>query len=372
MDTNHTKPYDVYVFGAGASKHVGAPLANEFVEEGFNRAADSKLWSVNRQTFMDALELIDIVCSTTLCQTLEDAPTDLMPGMPLDRKPWANIEELLTFVQSAIDNGETWRDFPYLRDCLHDFIFQTLHSGTELYDGGVYIPTKDGLRKTKFRNCYDDLIEQAVRMGNNSAFVSFNYDVFLDDALFDASRESLPNYAIAFSTVERGYTMRQKSLEQAHRTPWTPLLLKLHGSLNWAQCSSCNATHLTSSDDYRGFSCERCAECGESRLAPMLAAPSYRKALDIEKWKSVWAAARDILIEAVSITIVGYSFPQADFEARWLFLSSLIHNSNRPLLRLVDPSCEVRKRLRCWFEPWAGSIEEHKSFEEYVRTIQSR
>ena len=58
------------------------------------------------------------------------------------------------------------------------------------------------------------------------------------------------------------------------------LVLKLHGSLNWAVCSKCNKIHLFWSQKYDHIFEKRCEDCN-ANLEPLLIPPTIYKDLSV-------------------------------------------------------------------------------------------
>jgi hypothetical protein len=108
-------------------------------------------------------------------------------------------------------------------------------------------------------------------------------------------------------------------------------LLKLHGSMNWLQCSTCQRLFVTFSDKLTTIdpsNRERCRHCLkndlQSSLEGSLVMPTFLKDLSNFQVKLIWQNAGVELMEARKIVFIGYSLPHADFEFRQL-LTRTIH-----------------------------------------------
>lgn len=77
----------------------------------------------------------------------------------------------------------------------------------------------------------------------------------------------------------------------------------------------------------------------------MLVPPTLLKQVDIPELQCVWDRAEYFLERADTLKIIGYSFPDADIEAKWLFKRALARNVGRPALTLVEPNPGVRKKV---------------------------
>ena len=71
--------------------------------------------------------------------------------------------------------------------------------------------------------------------------------------------------------------------------------------------------------------------------------------------------------EADEITVVGYSFPDADIQARWLFKRALLGRGNHPRLVLVEPASAIRSKVRAIFLDTVETCVEYENFMEYCK-----
>jgi hypothetical protein len=158
--------------------------------------------------------------------------------------------------------------------------------------------------------------------------ISTNYDLIIDTAMMSVSETRtsegrLPDYRIQI------------------RTPFYNAeggrfgtLLKLHGSLNWLHCRTCQRMEIGASDSRRylkvlgrlvGPSLEQsytpdgnpCPGCG-TRLRPLLIAPTHLKDYRNPHLAQVWYEAERVLREADCAIFIGYSQPDDDVEVVYL------------------------------------------------------
>jgi hypothetical protein len=118
-------------------------------------------------------------------------------------------------------------------------------------------------------------------------------------------------------------------------------LLKLHGSLNWLYCKTCQRLEIGASDSRKylkvlgrfvGPSLEQsyrtdssaCPTC-QSRLRPLLIAPTHLKDYRIPHLAQVWYEAEQVLREASRVVFIGYSLPEDDVEVIYLLKRSMAH-----------------------------------------------
>lgn len=169
------------------------------------------------------------------------------------------------------------------------------------------------------------------------AFITFNYDTLVEDALHSLS---IPfSYGFAAGTVDLDYSARcARSPGPADDVP----MLKLHGSVNWAMKGN-RLTVYGTYDDERAQS-----------LNPLLVPPTWRKESSGEML-TVWEAAVKALRTATRVIIMGYSMPRTDQHFKYLLAAGLQQNIslreiwfvNRSAISLQDSLFEVlRKDLR--------------------------
>jgi NAD-dependent SIR2 family protein deacetylase len=148
--------------------------------------------------------------------------------------------------------------------------------------------------------------------------ITFNWDLLVDN-LITLQRPSGPNYGTD-ALVPRGPRVLNRPGE-----PF-PMLLKLHGSFNWMECSRCRgcSAHLllgkVVAAHYSGqpTMCESCNEPTE----PIIIPPTLLKRYESRVIESIWRKAHAALKDASEIMIIGYSLPPTDFKAKWLFMES--------------------------------------------------
>jgi len=361
---------NIYVFGAGASKHVGAPLTNDFLSKGFSLRPFPDAYEVSEEKFRMVAQLIDRLYGSKLEKYAEDARRRIWGP---DSIPPVNIEDLLSFVKLALRRGETWLAFGNFEEALHEFIFTTLEQTTISHYSDSYKMHEDGTLDHR-RNCYDKLIDYIIHVGETNCMISFNYDLFLDQAVSINNHNILGDYNIEFAGVENfaGY----RRLLSKQRKKGDVDLLKLHGSLNWARCPQCQRLFLAYFREYRHIFSQSCSLCGNDQLFPVLVPPTLlkEKEIDIPELVGIWNRAEHLLERTDNLTIIGYSFPDADLEAKWLFKRAIARNQGTPSLTLVEPDPAVRQKVLDFLGNFfQENISFFSTFEQYCeRMIQNK
>jgi hypothetical protein len=99
-------------------------------------------------------------------------------------------------------------------------------------------------------------------------------------------------------------------------------LFKLHGSLNWFHCPTCNNLRLTRQRKaaYDLIFNPRNATCPKSKTiySPAIVPPTFYKNLSKVFLSDVWYRAETALLETQHIIFCGYSLPDADIHVKYL------------------------------------------------------
>lgn len=177
------------------------------------------------------------------------------------------------------------------------------------------------------------------------AVISLNWDILLDkaldaalrnkdshlDSLDDYSPIGVVDYCCYISSVDANDKRVRSGLWTLGAGGYNVKLLKVHGSMNWLQCPTCQRLFT----DFTGkhvvtnvlnpADCRHCLKHhGPVKLRSSLVMPTFLKDLSNFQIKLVWQNAGVEIMEADKLVFIGYSLPQADFEFRSL-LSRMKH-----------------------------------------------
>jgi len=195
------------------------------------------------------------------------------------------------------------------------------------------------------------LVEESSKRANGNyrlvdpvSVLSTNWDIMLDTSIKQEIEDRFPDKAVVdyccyiSSFYPQDETVKP-GLEMLGKGGFNVKYLKLHGSLNWLQCPSCQRVYVDMSNkiainQYEAK--EKCRHCqknlGESdshELTSNLIMPTFLKNLNNTQYKLIWQNAGVELSEASKIIFIGYSLPMANFEMREL------------LARIVKTSAEI-------------------------------
>lgn len=184
-----------------------------------------------------------------------------------------------------------------------------------------------------------------------AAIVSFNWDLVLDQKLFESGLSSA-SYGLS------------KDLGSG------PVLLKPHGSLNWYDAPQTQKISEEKLIDV--FHDERKAECIKAfvhpraiksragrRYTPLIVPPTYLKDFNRPVFRHLWNRCTDVLSTPKRLVFLGYSLPSADLHAQFIFRCGF-HNQLEGRLRknggrypatgaaeviVVNPDQEAARRI---------------------------
>ncbi len=170
----------------------------------------------------------------------------------------------------------------------------------------------------------------------SDSVITFNYDTVLEESV--SRLGGRVDYRVS--------RMQSEASEGSTAPAFVVPVFKLHGSSNWAKPSQ-RGVRGRIFPSYRGF--------GE-RFVPMVVPPTWKKGDLAPLFAEIWRGAREALVKATRICIVGYSMRITDPFFHHLMASALGENEGLYRLDVVDlapaGSGEVlMKRYRDIFEP---------------------
>ncbi len=293
---------DVYIFGAGASAAEGAPTTAQFLARArdyLGMTGDPRTAGVWRfLTTVFEVEALDQIPPVDEIISLVDWCLHTDQGLGPAYPPRAL--------------SEVRRDLEYL-------LCQTLDAAVDRRPHGSDSP------HARFAQ---GLVS---RPAGEYALLSLNYDTMLDDALLAAGLQ--PDYALDDRVA-------------------APLLLKLHGSLNWAHCPACDRIEVAREQvahllpRVAGLACSR---CGNPHLLGVIISPTWLKRYTLPPLVRVFDQALGAIRRARRIVFAGYSLPPADVAIHQVIRRGLLTriHQERPVVEVINhrPSDEVVERF---------------------------
>ena len=243
-------------------------------------------------------------------------PWELYPGLPL----------LMSLLDTAIDR----------RQPLHSaWDANSIVQIREAIEFGIFDVLEEKLVQAPTNNHYV-LLEQLFPAAENPCVISTNYDLIVDTAMMFLSEYRLPPDG-GLPDYRCGISSDFYRQERAH----FGTLLKLHGSLNWLHCKTCNRMEMGASDSKKYYKVmqrvagpslqqsfyadgAQCPTC-HSKLRPLLIAPTHFKDYRNPHLAQVWYEAERVLRDAKRVFFIGYSLPDDDVEVVYLLKRSMIN-----------------------------------------------
>ncbi|MDO9391652.1 MAG: SIR2 family protein [bacterium] len=284
--------------GAGASAAEGAPLQNKVFYEYFNmlrrHGGVHKIMEKELHTFFLKMFDINVIKSD------------------LDKVVFPTFEEALGILDLAERKRETLKNFDleniannsnrirFIRQYLILLMAKVLHDK---------LRSSNGLHKR--------LVDKLKKSGQlkNTVFISTNYDILIDNALTSLYPQFMIDYGVDFVNFNHDGDWKRPTRNSVD-------LLKLHGSLNWLYCPTCNTLELTPKEKgvirlLTDLSHSKCNYCG-SVIVPIIIPPTFYKDMSNIFLSILWHKAELAMRDVEHIVFCGYSFPDADMHIKYL------------------------------------------------------
>jgi hypothetical protein len=310
----------VYVLGAGASKAVipDAPLMAQLLPEALNLFDEDPLYS--HKPWSDRVRRIKDFINDFY---------NLNPGtLP-------NLEDILTQLDDAlIENRSLSKDYdlPTIRIIREDLVYTICEILRLRLDD----------RQARGRHLMQQFMH---KLGPNDSILSLNYDIIVDNALFQYRRARYVDYGLSVR-----YVLDEGKWERSYESPVSqlnlPPLYKLHGSLNWLYCSSCQQLDITIYMKgvqliYAPDTNVGCPDC-RGHYDPLIITPTLLKAYNNIMLREAWRRAEDKISKADEIVFIGYSLPYADTHLRCMLSRALYKNRIRHGMVQGEPEkCKI-------------------------------
>lgn len=352
--TDGVRDRNVYILGAGFSASAGVPVVHDFIDRSrlFFDDPSSHIDEAEREHFRRFLEF-----KRKMSQAREKVKIDL-----------DDIEQLFGLVEISqrlgLESIET-------RDSTVYVIAKTLQLATRSQRVGeiTFLANKEAMQKGArppaafyhpdgfademlaadpyiyFVSLASGLLDDPARQASRAnTFITFNYDLLLDDALRTVGLA--PDYCLP-----KGRVLNEDG--ESHER--CQLVLKLHGSTNWGICGSCRKRVVVLTEKVTvspaEFRARECPDCHRSEFQPMLIPPSWDKSEYRELMTTVWARAVEELKLASRICVIGYSMPETDSFFKYLIGLALAENHNLYRFTVVDRNPKIVARYKKLLEP---------------------
>jgi len=226
------------------------------------------------------------------------------PENLIDRIRKIDPNELYDKAAKGRDIEAIEADIRSAQDCVRLIYFYALSEFNELARAKATVNWQD--------SCYESLVRAFV-FEKNSRIISFNYDTVLDEALFSRFTRSWAYERIHLAAIN-GYPVTAGAEADL-------LYIKPHGSLNMLVCPNCQRTHIQwfskvvprgggkpASDNRRCAHCKTALPGRRELLDGLVVPPLYDKEI-IEGSKG---AIRRAFAWTNNIVSIGFSYPAQD------------------------------------------------------------
>jgi len=284
--------------GAGASAAEGAPIQSTLFKDYFKLVK-------NRGGHYSPEHERELA---TFFQLMFDIDVD---NVNLDSAVFPTFEEALGILDLADLKNEAFKDFPNINFASNSGRIKFLRLYLVFLMADII---NDSLRKSK--DIHRKLINilDGLNQIDNTVFVTTNYDILCDNALLDLYPGKKVDYGVDFVNYKEGSFVRP-DLDSIK-------FFKLHGSLNWLYCPTCNNLRITPYekgvynlmvDPSKSF-CKTC----ETVYSPIIVPPTFYKDLSKVFLNQVWNKTENELLDVEHLIFCGYSFPDADIHIKYL------------------------------------------------------
>jgi hypothetical protein len=332
----------VYVVGAGFSAGLGYPLTKNLLVDVWSR--------LEKNSQAHLRKIIEFH----------------HPAFTVKRKTtFPDIEQLLTEIAVNLELFDASRPAEgtftkkQLEEAREDLLFSIAGWFHGLYE------------QAHLKHWLSYLVERLRR--ENAAIVSFNWDLILDQLLFEHELDAA-SYGLSKDLPASG-----------------PVLLKPHGSLNWY-----TATQIQKVADEKRVEIFHQKEETERieaflhprgirskagrRYTPLIVPPTYLKDFNRPVFRLLWNRCTDVLSTPKTLVFLGYSLPAADLQAQFIFRCGF-HNQLEGRLRtdgtrylpsgaakviIVNPDQEAARRIEAVAGPGIPSTWVPKRVQDWL------
>ncbi|MFC4163891.1 hypothetical protein ACFOWU_09510 [Epilithonimonas zeae] len=322
----------VYFLGAGFSADAGGPIQNQIIQ--FILDEDFTIKFIDREDILQAKEEFILFIKDTL---------------QIDKKLWDSIalEDIFTPIDRSLSNGKSFKNFDVKELSNKREKFHLLMGAAIKY--GVDYRKKNSEYIDNFAVYINKIAkERLIDQKDQIAIITTNWDIILDNSLNELVKEysqqeeqkkskklAVVDYCCYISSLDKHDDLIKPGLLALGRDGYNIKYLKLHGSMNWLHCPSCQRMYVKFGEKTMLSPPPPCNHCFTNMKIPKtdnaiklksnLLLPTFLKDLSNIQIQLVWQNAGIELSEASKVVFIGYSLPQADFEIRQL-LSRCIPN----------------------------------------------
>jgi hypothetical protein len=287
----------VIILGAGASKSEGIPLLDELFGAFIKNHSREKQSELILDFFLDFWGI---------------GHGNFRPNMD-----FPSFEECLGILDWAQLRGESFKG--YNTDKIDKIRSNLLYLIAKVLNENL----KESL--TNHENLTNRL--KSENKLDRTSFISLNYDVIIDKVIANVVNDYSIDYGINLTNCYKD-SYRDKNIK----------IFKIHGSLNWLYCSTCNHLSITSSEQKAintFYEIENCNQC-DTPMKPVIIPPTLYKEMTNPFIQQIFFKCDQILRTASKIFFCGYSFSESDMHIKYLLKRAELFNGDTPEIHVVN------------------------------------
>jgi len=299
-----------FIIGAGFSAPAKIPVKRELLQNIFRPGNEKCLEYIQKILGVETRNIL-----------LKDAP----------------LEDIFSFLDKIITENGSVGDFDIkaaydARYELIEFLIKELNA-----------PLKEMYGEFRYEYFFKTLAERKLKHNETNTIVTFNWDTipdfYINRALKFLGRNNGVDYGCVDWSVEDNYVPSSWRKAQGYQTI---KVLKLHGSINWSYIKSNGGLYVDEQyGDYpKGFLIK---PEDRKKYEHIFMTPTFIKDLSILPAKSIWYNAGLDLAEARRVVFLGYSLPPADYEFRYILMSTAVRNKGNKIRVLLYPNSPPEK-----------------------------
>ncbi len=188
---------------------------------------------------------------------------------------------------------------------------------------------------------------------HNGGVITTNYDTCVEQGLFGKKKTVHERFDFGFSWLDvYSETRVVRPRPESPSMRW----FKLHGSLNWLRCPSCEHIYFNPCGNIghqqfrRTLDGRNTCYCDKgARLEVHLVAPSMYRTVRDSNLLEVWKNSMQLLLEAKEWIIVGYSLPTEDIAIRSMLVRAYHAEGKQPKITVVQHGEDAKSFYRLLF-----------------------
>jgi len=335
---------DVIFLGAGASASDGAPIQSELFKNYFSNHYNDELSNSLKNFFKDFFGI---------------------NTEHLEKENFPTFEEVLGILELSISRNESFKNYP---------IMPSNPKVQEVKEQLIFLIAKI-LRHKLLSNRinHDKLIKRLIseKRIKDTAFVSLNYDILIDNAITEKHEKIDLDYGVNFTNFRKNNDWHRPRHNRKTQ------LLKLHGSLNWLYCPTCIALTITPKEKSVSTIAERPKECSQchTNMVPIIIPPTFFKIMSNYFLQQIWRKAEMVLLKAERIIFCGYSFPDADIHIKYLLKRVEVNRGKTPEIFIINnhkgKKIDIKRQEELRYKRFFGNPKKVKyldcSFEKFCQ-----